>query len=48
VSEQTKAKLRAAVWAAIAELGEDEARRICLECLNTLADEHYNNRSRRS
>jgi hypothetical protein len=46
VTEQTKAKLRAAVWAAIAELGEEEARRICEECLNTLANEHYSPRRR--
>jgi hypothetical protein len=45
MSEQIRAKLRAAVWAAIAELGEKEARRICEECLNTLADEHYGRRS---
>lgn len=44
MSEQIRAKLRAAVWAAIAELGEEEARRICEECLNKLADEHYNGR----
>lgn len=42
MSEQVKAKLRAAVWTAIAELGEKEARRICEECLRTLGDEHYN------
>lgn len=46
MSEQTKAKLRAAVWAAIAEIGEKETRRICEQCLNTLADEHYSGRRR--
>jgi hypothetical protein len=41
MSEQIRAKLRAAVWAAIAELGENEARAICEECLNKLSSEHY-------
>lgn len=41
-TEQIKAALRAAVWQAIASLGENEARRICEECLNKLGDEHYN------
>lgn len=45
-TEQIKAALRAAVWQAIASLGETEARRICLECLNTLGDEHYNGHRR--
>lgn len=44
MSEQVRAKLRAAVWTAIAELGEKEARQICEECLNKLGDEHYNGR----
>jgi hypothetical protein len=44
MSEQVRAALRAAVWRAIAEIGENEARKICDECLNKLADEHYNGR----
>lgn len=44
MTEQIRAALRAAVWQAIATLGEKEARRICEECLNTLANEHYNGR----
>lgn len=42
--EQTRAQLRAAIYQAIATLGEEEAKRIAYECLNKADDDHWGRR----
>lgn len=40
MSEQVRAALRAAIFQAIATLGEKEAKRIADQCFKTLDDDH--------
>ena len=39
--EEVRARLRAAVYTAIAELGEAEAKKIAYECLGKADDDHW-------
>lgn len=39
--EEVRARLRAAIYTAIAELGEKEARSITMECINKADDDHW-------
>ncbi len=41
MTAQIKAALRAAIFQAIATLGETEAKRIADECFKTLDDDHW-------
>ena len=41
MSQQTRSELRAAVYKAIAELGEREAQQIVNACFEQLAADHY-------
>jgi len=45
MSAQIKAALRAAIFSAIAALGEKITRQIIDECLKTLDDDHWGKRS---
>lgn len=42
MTEQVKAALRAALWQAIATIGEKEAQRIVNEVFKKIDDDHYN------
>jgi len=44
MTQQIRAALRAAVYQAIAVLGEKEAQAIVNACFQQLADDHYNPR----
>lgn len=45
MTQAIRTSLRAAIFAAIAALGESEARRIIKECLDTLDNDHWGKRS---
>ena len=42
--QEVRAQLRAAIFQAIATLGEKEAKRIASECFKTLDDDHWGRR----